>query len=181
MFDSTGSRIYFWLSSFFSSVKCLLFWGFFLQFPNPPLSSCTDAPLLHHSHHPLTGFLLKHRCSVALLTPLSPNPLKEKAWMEIQSLHHKDWSRSAHKAAKSFSSLFALLACLFPICLSLPFWLSSQVIKAYLPELAAGRDWHPGWRNVLHHLFFFNYVFVVNNTEMELFCIAPPNHLKCLN
>lgn len=42
--------------------------------------------------------------SGGLPTLLSLNPLKEKAWMGIQSPHRKDWTRSANKAAKSLSS-----------------------------------------------------------------------------
>lgn len=107
------SSFFFFFHSSILDVVCL-FISFFPSYFF--LHPCLSFQSLPSSHHEL---LSTHRSSVALLTPLSPNPLKEKAWMGIQSLHHKDWTRSANKAAKSFSSLFPLLACLCPICLSL--------------------------------------------------------------
>lgn len=70
--------------------------------------------------------------------------LRKKARMRIQSLHHKDWSRSANKAAESLS----LRPCL-PLLHLLPLKYSSQVVI-----VSAGRK--PGWRNVTHFVIWHN-------------------------
>lgn len=96
--------------------------------------------------------------------------------MGIQSLHHKDWTRSANKAAKSLSSLSpttlalppSLPACLCPICFSLsPPLAFISGDKGLFVRAGSGERWCPGWRNVAHHHFFFFFWYVYK----KIWCI----------
>lgn len=97
--------------------------------------SFLPAPFL--PHHPIMGTTSMMQ-SCGLPSPLSPNPLKEKAWMGIQPLRHMDWARSANKEAKS---------------LSLPSRIALPPHPAFIlgDNCQGCQQWHPGcWRNVAH-------------------------------
>lgn len=73
-----NSKIYPRPYSFSVPILVLILLQFFSFLPAPFLP-----------HHPIMGITSMMQ-SCGLPSPLSPNPLKEKAWMGIQPLHHMD-------------------------------------------------------------------------------------------
>lgn len=92
---------------FFCNFSILLFSFFFLPHP------CLSPPSLPSS---LYGFLPSHCSPVALLTPLSPNPLKGKGLDRNSIAAPQGLNQISQQSGKI---VLLPLACLCPICLSL--------------------------------------------------------------
>lgn len=133
------------LSGGMTELILLLFPNFSLHPPHPPPPLCITSRV--PPFHPGVSWPSD--------SPLGPNPLRQRLGCEFNCCTPRiEPDQPTKRQNLSPPPPPPLLACHCPICFSftLPPWLSSQVIKAYLSELAAAsvRRLDGGMRSVIN-------------------------------